>query len=476
MNFSAYANEYRINWFTPYLVGYSICLFFGLIFSATTALKITYTLAALAIPFATGSLVRALGLNRFWVIPSFATAFSFSYFWGFFSFVVATPMAIGFFTFCIYYSQRRLDYKMFAMAAVLSSLLFFAHAMAWAFSMLVAATIIYINNGIKATKDKLFPFAVLLPLVIYWLSTNGASQSTNLEFGNYIGHVVNKFNTEWDIAANQFREVYRKGELSHKAAELLSFAIGRMPKGDFIALTLVLLCWPFMLGATLTRNWKKWLPFLLVVSFFMLVPYWVFDTAYVNTRFGAFLLPLSLFIFEDNKTRNGFKDFGVISFLARCGVGVAITVFILVGNYKLLASFKDNDRDFKVMLDKMEPNKLVFALMFDHGSPLEITIPYMHYGSYYQAEKGGVAVPSFPHDPGAHNVPLRFRGNPWSVTDTWRPDLFNWHVHKGERYDYFLVRSHLLKDELFAASAGKVELVARQGDWLLYKNNKEKSN
>jgi hypothetical protein len=58
------------------------------------------------------------------------------------------------------------------------------------------------------------------------------------------------------------------------------------------------------------------------------------------------------------------------------------------------------------------------------------------------------------------------------VPDTWLPDNFDWVKHEGARYDYFLVRSDKLKDYLFVGGGGRVVLEARQGSWLLYKNNK----
>ncbi|MEY4591022.1 MAG: hypothetical protein RL497_3098 [Pseudomonadota bacterium] len=475
LNYSEYQRDYRINWFTPYLVGYSISLFFGLFFSATTALKITYTLSVLAIPVATASLARALGLNKFWIIPCFATAYSFAFFWGFFSFVVATPMTIAFFTFCVIYSQRPRDAKMFALAALFSTLLFFAHAMAWAFAMVIAASIIFINNNIKNTKQKLLPFVVLLPLVFYWVSVNGAAQAvqtSSVEFGNYLGHVFTRLSSELSYITGQFNERTTKGEHGQRAAEMLGFSIGRAPYSDFVAITLLLLAWPYMVGAKLTRNWKRWLPFLGVVGLYMVVPYWIFDTAYVNTRFAAFLLPLSLFLFEVNTSKSIFQRYGLIKGSFRCILGVAVTALVLVGNYAIFASFKKNDQDFKAILEKMEPKKTVLALMINQESKLTFSPPYMHYGSYYQAEKGGVVAPNFSHDPSAHNVPLRFRGTPWVVPDTWLPDNFDWVKHEGARYDYFLVRSDKLKDYLFVGGGGRVVLEARQGSWLLYKNNK----
>jgi|GEM_PF-2823209 len=476
LNYADYRHDYKINWFTPYLVGYSISLVFGLFFSATTALKIVCTLSVLAIPLATAYLLRVLQLNRFWVLPTFATAYSFSFFWGFFSFVVATPITIAFFAFCVTYSQQPRSVKTFALAAIFSLFLFFAHAMAWAFAMVIGAVIIFNYNSFKDTKAKLLPFIVLLPLVFYWVSVNGASQAAqgnSGEFGNYIGHILNRLDTELSYIATQFSERSSKGEHGQRAAEMLGFAIGRPPYSDYVVLTLLLLAWPYMVGAKLTRTWRRWLPFLSVVGIYMVVPYWIFDTAYVNTRFAAFLMPLCLFLYEVDASNNLFQKYGLVKGSLRGVLGVVITATVLISNCFLFASFKNNDQDFKSILDKMESNKIVLALMINQESKLTFSPPYMHYASYYQAEKGGVVLPNFSHDPVAHNVPLRYRHALWALPDGWLPEQFDWFKHEGARYDYFLVRSNKLKDGLFNQSAGKVTLVARQGNWLLYKNNKD---
>lgn len=468
LNFSEYSADYKINWLTPYLVGYSISILFGAVFSAVTALKITYTLSVLAIPLATALLLNKLEANRYWVFPSFASAFSFSFYWGFFSYVIATPLAIAFFAFCVGYGRSPRNYKNFLFAAFFSALLFFAHAMAWAFSMAAAVAILLVNNNLGDVKRKLLPFLVLLPVVAIWFSSNEASQSSRIEPGNFVAHVSDKVGNELGYIAVQFKERTIKHEHKQRFLELISYSIGKQPLSDYIAASLILLFWPLIMGAKLTRNWRRWLPPLCAVGAFMIIPYWIFDTAYVNLRFAVFLFPLSLFLFEQDKLKNPIERYGLPSFGCRFLLGIGLVCGTLLLNYATLSSFKQNDDDFAFVLDKMSPNKTVLALMFDQDSALTFSPAYMHYGSYYQAEKGGIAVPSFSHDPMAHNVPLRFKNTPWTLPSSWNPERFDWKEHSGDRYDYFLIRSKKPRDELFSASGGTIKLLASKGDWLLY--------
>ena len=46
--------------------------------------------------------------------------------------------------------------------------------------------------------------------------------------------------------------------------------------------------------------------------------------------------------------------------------------------------------DFDLAVDAMEPRKRVAALIYDKGSGVLNDIPFLHFGSYYQARKGGI--------------------------------------------------------------------------------------
>src|SRR5262249_31221822 len=46
--------------------------------------------------------------------------------------------------------------------------------------------------------------------------------------------------------------------------------------------------------------------------------------------------------------------------------------------------------DFDGALDHIEPKKHVAALIYDKGSRVMNMAPFLHFGSYYQAEKGGI--------------------------------------------------------------------------------------
>jgi hypothetical protein len=99
--------------------------------------------------------------------------------------------------------------------------------------------------------------------------------------------------------------------------------------------------------------------------------------------------------------------------------------------------------DFDGAIEKMDPRAKVAALIYDKGSAVVNDVPFLHFGSYYQAQKGGVIQFS---NSGALYWPVRFKpgrypppgGRP-RLRWEWTPEQ----VPIGELfpyYDYVLVR------------------------------------
>jgi hypothetical protein len=139
----------------------------------------------------------------------------------------------------------------------------------------------------------------------------------------------------------------------------------------------------------------------------------------------------------------------------------------MVGNLSILRDFKQNDADFTHILQEMKPGKRVMAIILDGRSVLRFSPAYMHFVHWYQAEKLGDVVPAFAHGPYAKNVPVRARqARPYP--NPWNPTEFDWSRHKGGDYDYFVVRSSALPNNLFRGADADLKLHARKGKWLLY--------
>jgi hypothetical protein len=97
----------------------------------------------------------------------------------------------------------------------------------------------------------------------------------------------------------------------------------------------------------------------------------------------------------------------------------------------------DEVGDFDDAIELMEPRKRVAALIYDKASTIVNVVPFLHFGSYYQARKGGVI--QFSSSSLLH-WPVRFRSGHYPPPGTrprlrweWTPEL----VPIQELYPYY---------------------------------------
>lgn len=99
----------------------------------------------------------------------------------------------------------------------------------------------------------------------------------------------------------------------------------------------------------------------------------------------------------------------------------------------------ENDEvgDIEGAIASMQPRKHVCALIYDKGSAIMNNMPFMHFGSYYQAEEGGVVMFTFA---GYAHWPVDFQvdrypppGRPARLRWEWTPES----VQMTEIYPYY---------------------------------------
>jgi hypothetical protein len=148
-------------------------------------------------------------------------------------------------------------------------------------------------------------------------------------------------------------------------------------------------------------------------------------------------------------------------------LALAIGVSSTINTCKHFVAFQlEEVGDFDEAVEKMEPRKHVAALIYDKGSTIVNDIPFMHFGSYYQARKGGVIQFS---NSGALYWPVRFKPGHFPPPGT-RPRLrWEWTPEQVPiqelypYYDYVLTRGNG-----FVPPAGTFHLAWRGNRWSLY--------
>jgi hypothetical protein len=477
LSFDFYRRDYVVNWFTPYLLAYALTMAFAAFMSVTTAIKVVLSLALVGIPLATAALIRALRGNRFWVWTAFPICYSFSFYWGFFSYVVATPVVIAFFAFAVWYARQPLRPRPYALAAAFSLFLFFSHALGWLFAVTLGTVIAMMENRSDWAVKKASAFFAILPLVAYWASASGPAQPP-VPFGDHLADTASRVS---DIVFFVLDDIIDRVERDlhwDRLQELASLAIGQPAMWDFVALVLLYLSAPLWLGARLSRDWRRYAPLATTVAAYLLVPYWLFGTAYVYERFAVFLIPSSFFAFE-TAGRPGLGSGAAAPEAqgararwrrwAGYGASLALVCVMLAETNRTFAAFRENDAEFQAVIEAMKPGKRVLSLIFDQESPLRYSPPYMHFAFWYQAEKLGSVSPSFAESSVSQNSPVPFRAIvERSVPSPWAPGTFDWTAHHGAEYDYFLIRSGASREGLFAKANGAVRLIVRRGPWQLY--------
>jgi hypothetical protein len=148
-------------------------------------------------------------------------------------------------------------------------------------------------------------------------------------------------------------------------------------------------------------------------------------------------------------------------------LALALGVSSTVNVCKHFVAFQlDEVGDIDEAIDVMEPRKHVCALIFDRGSSIVNDMPFMHFGSYYQAHKGGVIQFS---NSGALYWPVRFKPGHFPPPGT-RPRLrWEWMPEQVSiqelypYYDYVLTRGGS-----FSPPPGTFHLAWRGRHWAVY--------
>jgi hypothetical protein len=196
---------------------------------------------------------------------------------------------------------------------------------------------------------------------------------------------------------------------------------------------LALLATPLLIGGRPSRKPYRWIVLALAAALFLLAPFRVLGTAFLNQRFAVFLVPGLILAFDRLSPSRA---------LWRRLVLPAIALLWLATLALYFSAFDRESAPFRALLDRMEPGKRVLSLVYYPVSSAAPYFPYLHFANWYQVEKGGVVDFSFAefwvnryryrpeHDP---RLPDDFE---------WRPGLFDWQEHGGSTYDYVLLRAN----------------------------------
>ena len=442
-----YQALYDFHFFVPKQVVYLLVLLLGSVFPLKIALKLAILGFVLAVPLTTGYMLKNQGLDPWLVFLAFPIAFSYSFYWGFISFLAATPLVIYLLVLVDKYSQapsraHALKLGLFFL------LLFFTHPLAFGYAGLILGPLVLIRSpSVVSAVRRSLPLLLALSFASVWLFLSASGENI---------YVAPK---TWGIGAGRL-------------IEFLNQIVG---VGNLTALLWgpVLLLVPFMMGCRFHPSWARRLPLALSLLVFFTFPGDLFSIAFLYGRFAVFTLPLLLFALQPQPGRPALST---IQKLVPVTLAV-VWLSVLTVNFH---AFGKEAREIRPVVQRIPPNKKVLYLQLDFGSRFVPGPVYQSFANWYPVERGGQMDPSF-----AGIFVSRFQYRSEINPDL--SELFksiqgetDWSAQAAS-YEYFIVRAKSRNPNGVLRRIGptledRLEFVAKSGDslWWLFRPIDEK--
>lgn len=460
-------STFTVNFFTPYLLGYSIAAVLGLLLPVIVSIKVVLACGFIAYILALVKLRAEFdGDPRLdWLfIPSY---FGFSWHWGLMTFVLSAALGIIFLLYAYRYSQKA-SLKLALTLLLVGILLFFSHGLMFIFCVFIGAVMILKSHRLTFKNYLIYwPFLVLFSLC--------------LSYSFYIYTIELQYPSEpqavaWRYSIKRFFNIinYITGSVS-----------GTDSGADTIIFwpyTLLLFTLPYLLTCKIRDNFDtRVIPFIIVMLSVYFLPMYGLKTAFLYQRFTLFILPFyALCFYRDNTalvaTTNNLalaESIGATTSGTSSRVSVSIclvallTLFFLSTISKRLYDFNAESADFVQLLKRVPEHKKLLSIVYEKQSEAAAnSLAYTHFGAWYQALHGGVAYTNH-----AIYVPQIFRFNVNAIPTglnfiNWNPELFNVNEAHLEHYDLILIRQ--LTAPVLVNKYCQLNLSDHVGKWYLY--------
>lgn len=435
---SLFANTFEVERSATNLLAFLLAHWLSLALPIVVALKIVISLAIIAIPLVVLGLVRSLRGDPWWVFSSLPLGFGCAFGWGFVNYLFAVPLALVLIWLGAEYAGAPTARRAVVLF-LLSILLLLTHSIAFLAGGVTAGVLVLARSrSLRAWLVRPLPLLLAAALGGGWLLW---VRSSELQ-----AHIRTRWQLGW-----------------HRFGDLPVDAVGARPRSLDLLLAALLVVVPLLLGARPSRAVWRWTPLLVALGLFFFMPSSVIGTFEVYQRFAVFVIPGWLFALEPGTAPRTGKAW------RRWLAPAAAATFLLAFGLRCFG-FHHETLGLREVLARTQPDRRLLSLMFERGSEFFDQPVLLHSGMWYQAERGGIADPSFARFYTSRFRYRRERLPPLPIDFEWRPELFDWSRNGGDRYDYFLVRSQRDLGRLVFRSAPRpIALVIHRGDWWLYR-------
>jgi len=286
----AFANQFEVNWFTPYLVGYFPIYLLSPWLGIVLACKLVICLGLAAFPLSTALVMTETGTDRYWSLLSIPAMYGFSYYWGFLNFIVAAPIGMCFFWIVMRSVRHESRWNAVSLALLLN-LLFFCHALICAFFLVISVGYIFCEvKPARSALTKSLPLLSVIPTALMWMAKTSSHPVAHRQMRWDLGWLNTtdpyyKFLAEWSNSAHP-----GWGRLSGFVPRLL----GVEPHVGYWFVAAAFFFIPLLAGARLSRKVSVWVPFVTVMAVMLFAPAIAYGTDFVFQRFTLFTLPFFL--------------------------------------------------------------------------------------------------------------------------------------------------------------------------------------
>jgi hypothetical protein len=455
---STWQSEVWINLKTPYLLGYGLSYLLGKVMPILTGMKILLTLAYAGFVWGGWKLrVRFGGAQMLdWLLP--ASFFGFCFQWGFFTFLLSAPL---FMIFVMLMDSWRHPHAPrwhgFATLGV-GLLLLCSHGLMFAFAWSMGAALLFCSQlqhkDWQNTWLKASPLIVLACCAVAYVLV---VKATEQRLGNELAPSTT-------FALNP---VVRGGKY-------LVFSIDHRNSAWAAISALLMVVGPWLSGLrpdlSLTRPGN--VLFLALTVIFFTIPSFAMETAFLHERFALFFLPAYAWWFCQAKPHglSALAQSKRVQVMAVASMALGTWLNFAVKTQRTL-EFSQHTAAFHELTSGLKENQRAAYLALDRNPSKSGQAELLtHYGAYYQADHGGLVDFNFGWFPPQI---IRYRqGRQPAIKPSfeWHPDLFNWKLHQGERYRYFIFHSFddVLPARLMSGTPCDIKKVAQKGSWIVY--------
>jgi hypothetical protein len=426
---------------------YVPALYLARLVGPDAAIRILLTVSALLLPLAAWMLLRSFGRDPRLAVFAPLLFHTAPLYIGVYNFVAAVPIAVM----AIALVERQIHAPSWWRGASIAALcvaLLYLHPSGLVIAV-GAAVVLAMTAEDRRLKRALAPLVPALTLLALWIvrpppATPAAAAALPTK-------------VFWQAPIEQVRD-------------LLRFANVIDGRWDEIYVAVLALIWIALVRAkgarTLPRRaWR--LPLLAggLFAAYLFAPKDIGYIAFIHLRAVPFLALFAICSPAIARTRRTSALFAAIA-----------AVHVAYGA-KLATTYRAFDREvqpreLEQVLSSIEPGRRVISLMLDRKSKLVHFEPYMHFGMYYQVERGGRVRFNFGELPW---MPVRFREPPQRLPLGWefRPGLFEWRTAQQDA-DYVFVRTPdpygdaAEPPEPTTEFADGWELRARHGRWEVF--------